>query len=144
MRCTLNISVGAVTLNIFAPRLSLLFFLLCFLSRAPSAFISPLSCFLFCLRVVISSILLTPAVIIPSPYIIPTILFYFLLPVISFLFFCRGIPGACTNTHAHHEAGLRCRFSIPVFTWEQTTSLHGLLPFLLPPPCWHKELMEYK
>lgn len=29
------------------------------------------------------------------------ILFYFLLPVISFLFFCRGIPGACTNTHTH-------------------------------------------
>lgn len=132
-----------MTLNmlIFAPRLSLLFFLLCFLSRVPSAFISPLSCFLFCLRVVISSILLTPAVIIPSSYIIPTILFYFIL----FSTLCnqlsvllQGHPrGLHKHTHAFYEAGLRCRFSIPVFTWEQTTSLHGLLPFCCPPPPPH-------
>lgn len=102
MRCNLSFSVGAVTLNIliFAPRLSLLFFLLCFLSRVPSAFIAPLSCFPFFLRVVISPILLSPAVIIPSSYIIPTILFYFLLSVISSLFFCRGIlRGLHTHTH---------------------------------------------
>lgn len=47
----------------------------------------------------------------------------------------QGHPrGLHKHTHAHYEAGLRCRFSIPVFTWEQTTSLHGLLPFCCPPP----------
>lgn len=113
---------------------------------APSAFISPLSCFLFCLRVVISSILLTPAVIIPSSYIIPTILFYFLLPVISFLFFCRGIPGACTNTHTHIMK-LDCAVVFPsrCLPGNRPHPCMVYFPFAAaPPPCWHKELMEYK
>lgn len=129
----------------FRPHVSPFFSFFCFLSRAPSAFISPLSCFLFCLRVVISSILLTPAVIIPSSYIIPTILFYFLLSVISFLFFCRGIPGACTNTHTHIMK-LDCAVVFPsrCLPGNRPHPCMVYFPFAAPPQCWHKELMEYK
>lgn len=144
MRCTLNISVGAVTLNIFAPRLSLLFFLL---FSFPCSLCFYFSSFLF-------SLLPTSGYFINSAhsrcyysfflhYTHYFILFSTLCNQLSVLL--QGHPrGLHKHTHAHYEAGLRCRFSIPVFTWEQTTSLHGLLPFCCPPPCWHKELMEYK
>lgn len=133
MRCTLNISVGAVTLNIFAPRLSLLFFLL---FSFPCSLCFYFSSFLF-------SLLSTSGYFINSAHSRCYYSFflhythYFILfptPCNQLSVLLQGHPGACTNTHAHYEAGLRCRFSIPVFTWEQTTSLHGLLPVCCPPP----------
>lgn len=81
-------------------------------------------------------------------FLLPTLypLFYFLLSVISFLFLCRGIPGACTNTHTHIMK-LDCAVVFPsrCLPGNRPHPCMVYFPFAAPPPpCWHKELMEYK
>lgn len=125
MRCTLNISVGAVTLNIFAPRLSLLFFLL---FSFPCSLCFYFSSFLF-------SLLSTSGYFINSAHsrCYYSFFLHYTHYFILFSTLCRN-----TNTHTHIMK-LDCAVVFPsrCLPGNRPHPCMVYFPFAAPPPAPH-------